>query len=219
MDAEIIRSFTIPTFMLSFASGIMPKYIRRNKQCLIPHNQQALHDTVTTSAPGRKRQQSCHMFSEQAKQLTGDAQGKTNRTWVEGTWKIRWHTTHCILAEFIHSPSSTDICHDLTRHSIVRLYRVRTFYGRFKYNMNLMGLSPSASCECGAASQTAHLLASECPLHSYCGDLVTLNTTERNGFAICMCHIEKSSIKRKKKMKVKTKKKKNKKKKEKIQTN
>ena len=132
--------------MLSFASGIMPKYIRRNKQCLIPHNQQALHDTVTTSAPGRKRLQSCHMFSEQAKQLTGDAQRKTNRTWVKGTWKIRWHTTHCILAEFIHSPSSTDICHDITRHSIVRLDRVRTCYGRFKYNMNLMGLSPSASC-------------------------------------------------------------------------
>ncbi len=146
VDAEIIRSFTIPTFMLSFASGIMPKYIRRNKQCLIPHNQHALHDTVTTSAPVRNRLQSCHMFAEKAKQLTGDAQGKTNRTWVEGTWKIRWHTTHCILAEIIHSPSSTDKCHDLTRHWIVRLDRVRTFYGRFKYNMNLMGLSPSASC-------------------------------------------------------------------------
>ena len=32
--------------------------------------------------------------------------------------------------------------------------------------MDLMGLSPSASCECGAASQTAHHIASKCPLHS-----------------------------------------------------
>ncbi len=46
-------------------------------------DQHTLHDTVTTSAPGRKRLQSHHPFSEQAKQLTNDAHGKTNR--AEGT--------------------------------------------------------------------------------------------------------------------------------------
>ena len=153
--------------------------------CRIPEDKQATHGTVTTSAPGRKRLQPRYTFSEQAKHLTSDAQWKTNRAWAEGTWTIRWDTTHCILREFTHTPSSKPICHDLTRHSLVRLDRVRTGYGRFKYNMNLMGLSPSASCECRAASQTAHHIASECPLHSCCGDLVTLNTTACNGFATC----------------------------------
>ena len=50
----------------------------------------------------------------------------------------------------------------------VHLVRVlfRTGSGRFKYHMNMMGLSPSASCGCDAASQTAHHIASECPLHT-----------------------------------------------------
>ena len=103
----------------------------------------------------------------------------------QGTLEKSWDTTHCLLREFIHTPSSKPICHNLTRHSLVRLDRVRTCYGRFKYNVNLMGLSPSASCECGAASQTAHHLASECPLHSCCGDVVTLNKKARYGFATC----------------------------------
>ena len=41
------------------------------------------------------------------------------------------------------------------------LNRIRTGYGRFNANMNQMGLSPSASCECGATDQTAqHIAAS-----------------------------------------------------------
>ena len=41
---------------------------------------------------------------------------------------------------------------------------------------------PSASCEFGAASQTAHHVASECrlSLHSCSGDLVTVNTVAHN---------------------------------------
>ncbi len=73
--------------------------------------------------------------------------------------------THCLLRKFIHTPSSKHICHDLTRHSLVRLDRLRKGYGRFKYNIYLMGLAPSASYTCGTASQTAHHIASECPLH------------------------------------------------------
>ena len=99
------------------------------------------------------------LYSEQAKQLTSDAHGKTNGAWAEGAWKTRWDTIHCRLLEFIHTPSSKPIGHDLTRHSLVRLNRIRTGYGRFKYNMSLMGLSPSASRECGAASQTTHHIA------------------------------------------------------------
>ena len=38
--------------------------------------------------------------------------------------------------------------------------------------------------ECGAASQTAHI-ASEGPLHSCNGELVTLNTRHGTGFATC----------------------------------
>ena len=109
---------------------------RRNKQCLaLSHraesdDQHTLYDTVTTSAPGRKRLQPRYTFSEQAKQLTRDAQGKTSRAWAEGTWKIRWDTTHCVLRELIHTPSSIHICHHLTLHSLMRLDRVRTGYGR-----------------------------------------------------------------------------------------
>ena len=142
----------------------MPPDIRRNKQCLAlfrraeSDDQNTLHDTVTTSAPGRKRLQSRHPFSEQAKQLTSDAQGKTNRIWAKGTWKIRWDTTHCLLSEFIHTPSSKPICHDLTRHSLVRLDRVRTGYGRFKYSMlHLLGLSPSHQRRVNAALQARPL--------------------------------------------------------------
>ena len=43
--------------------------------------------------------------------------------------------------------------------------------------MNQMGLSPSALCECGAANQTAHHMASECPLHVCNGNLVVLLDT------------------------------------------
>ena len=62
--------------------------------------------------------------------------------------------TRCRLREFIHTPSSKPIGHNLARHSLVRLNCIRTGYGRFKSNMNQMGISPSASCECGAANQT-----------------------------------------------------------------
>ena len=64
--------------------------------------------------------------------------------------------------------------------------------------MNQMGLSPSASCECGAASHAAQHIASECPLHSCNGDLVVLDTAARNWLRELQCE-RKSSIKRKKK--------------------
>ena len=54
----------------------------------------------------------------------------------------------------------------LARQSLllVHLNHVRTGYGRFKCNMNLVGLSPSTSCECGAENQTAQHMASKCLL-------------------------------------------------------
>ena len=51
----------------------------------------------------------------------------------------------------------------------------------------LPDVSPSASCECGAARQTAHNIASECPLHSCSEDLVTLNTAARNCLRDLQC--------------------------------
>ena len=151
-----------PTFMLPVVSGIMPPDIRRNKQCLAlsrraeadDHN--ALHNIVTASTPGRKRLQSGHPFSEHAKQLTSDAHGKTNRAWAEGTWETRWDTIRCRLRTFIQTPSNKPIGHDLARHSLVRLNRIRTGYGRFNANTNQMGLSPSASCECVAIQTRPH---------------------------------------------------------------
>ena len=138
--------------MLPVVSGILSPDIRRNKQCFAlsrraeADDQHTLHDTVTTSARIQKRLQSRHPFSEQAKQLTSDAHVKTNRAWAEGTWKTRWDTTYCRLREIIATPLRKHIGHDLTRHSLVRLNRVITAYGRFKYNMNQMGLSPSVLC-------------------------------------------------------------------------
>ena len=74
-----------PTFTLPVVSRMMPTDINRNKQCLVlsrhaeadDHHTQ--HDSVTTNAPARKRLRSRHSFSEQAKQLTSDAHGMTNR--------------------------------------------------------------------------------------------------------------------------------------------
>ena len=88
---------------------------------------------------------------------------------------------------FIHTPSNKPIGHDLARQSPVRLNRIRTGYGRFKSNMNRMGLSSSASCECGATDQTAQHIASECPLHSCDGDLVVLDTAARNWLHDLQC--------------------------------
>ena len=142
--------------MLPVVSRIMPPDIRRNKRCLAlsrraeADDQHALHNIVTASTPGRKRLQSRHPFSEHAKQLTSDAHGKTNRAWAKGTWETRWDTTRCWLRKFIQTPSNKPIGHNLARHSLVRLNRIRTGYGRFNTNMNQMGLSPSTSCECGA---------------------------------------------------------------------
>ena len=130
----------------------MPPDIRRNKQCFAlsrraeADDQHTLHDTVTTSARIQKRLRSRLPFSEQAKQLTSDAHGKTNMAWAEATWKTRWDTMYCRLREIIATPLRKHIGHDQTRHSLVRLNRVITAYGRFKYNMNQMGVSPSVLC-------------------------------------------------------------------------
>ena len=67
--------------------------------------------------------------------------------------------------------------------------RIRTGYGRFNANMNQMGLSPSASCECGATDQTAQHIASECPLHRCKGDLVVLDTAARNWLHDLQCDV------------------------------
>ena len=174
--------WSTPTFMLPVVSGIMPPDIRRNKQCLAlsrraeAYDQHALHNIVTASTQGRKRLQSRHPFSEHAKQPTSDAHWKTNGAWAEGTWEPRWNTTGCRLRTFIQTPSNEPI----GRYSLVRLNRIRTGYVRFNANMNQMGLSPSASCECGATDQTAQHIASECPLHRCKGDLVVLDTAARN---------------------------------------
>ena len=184
-----------PTFMLPVVSGIMPPDIRRNKQCLAlsrraeADDQHALHNIVTASTPGRKRLQSRHPFSEHAKQLTSDAHGKTNRAWVEGTWETRSDTTRCRLRTFIQTPSDKSIGHDLARYSLVRLDCIRTGYGRFNANMNQMGLSPPASCECGATDQTAQHIASECPLHRCKGDLVVLDIAARNWLHDLQCDV------------------------------
>ena len=98
------------------------------------------------------------------------------------------------------TPSRKPIGHDLTRHSLVRLNRIRTGYGRFNYNMNLMGLSPSASCEYGTANQTAPHIASECPLQLRrgLGHIEHCRTQLASRPAVCRIE-EESSIKRKKK--------------------
>ena len=101
--------------------------------------------------------------------------------WAEGTRETTWNITRCRLRTFIHTQPSKPIGHDLARHSLVRLNRIRTGYGRFKFNLNRMGLSPSSSsCECDATDQTAQPIASECPLHSCDGDLVVLDTSACN---------------------------------------
>ena len=64
--------------------------------------------------------------------------------------------------DFIPLPSSKPVGHDI---NLLCLNHIRTGYSRFQHNMNQMGLSPSASRQCGAASQTALHTASECPLH------------------------------------------------------
>ena len=188
-----------------YCAGIMPPDIRRNKQCLAlsrhaeADDQHALHNIVTASTPGRKRLQSRHHFSEQAKQLCSDAHGKTKRAWAEGTWETRWNTTRCRLRTFIQTPSNKPIGHDLARYSLVRLNRIRTGYGRFNANMNQMGLSPSASCECGATDQTGQHIASECPLHRCKEDLV-VSLQLATGCTTCSVMSKNNpSIKRKKK--------------------
>ena len=84
------------------------------------------------------------------------------------------------------TPSNKPVGHDLARHPLVRLYDIITGHDRFKYIMNQMGLSPSASCDCGAANQTAHHMASKCPLHRCNGDLVVPpDTAARNRLRAC----------------------------------
>ena len=82
----------------------------------------------------------------------------------------------------------------------MRLYDIRTGHDRFKYIMNQMGLSPSASCDCGAANQTAHHMASKCPLHRCNGDLVVPPDTQPAARP-AVGRREESRIKRKKMLK------------------
>ena len=101
---------------------------------------------------------------------------------------MRCDTIHCILRELIHTPSSKHICHDLTRHSLVRLDRVRTVYGRFRYSMNLMGLSPSHQHRVSAALQARPLttLSASVLYTVSAGTWVKVNTTACNGLATCI---------------------------------
>ena len=56
---------------------------------------------------------------------------------------------------------------------------------------NQMGLSPSASCECGAAtSQTAHHTVTRCPLHSCDGHLVVIDAAGRRWLRNLRCDIQ-----------------------------
>ena len=80
------------------------------------------------------------------------------------------------------------IWHDRS-YSLVRPNRIRTGYDRFNANMNQMGLSPSASCACGATDQTAQHNTSECPLHRCKGDLVMLDTAARNWMHDLQCDV------------------------------
>ena len=87
--------------------------------------------------------------------------------------------TPCRLREFIPIPSKKRVGHELSRHSLVRLNRIRTGHGRFQQNMNQMMRAPSASWECSAERQTALHITSECSLHKCNGDLVRLDKPAR----------------------------------------
>ena len=60
--------------------------------------------------------------------------------------------------------------------------------------MNQMGLSPSASCECGATDQPAQHIASECPLHRCKGDMAVLDTAARNWLHDLQCDVQEQSF-------------------------
>ena len=177
--------------------------IRRNKQYLaLSHRAEAddhhMPHNIVTSAPERKRLQSSHPFSEseQAKQLISNAHGKTNRALAEGIWERRWDTTRCRLREFIHTPSNKPRGQDLTRHSLVRLNRIRTGYGRFNSNMNQMGLSPSDRVS--AALQTRPHNTSPANVRYTVVTETWWCWTLRHTTGFTTCSIEQSSIKRKK---------------------
>ena len=126
--------------------------------------------------------------------------GRPHMACAEETWKMRCDTIHCILRELIHTPSNKPICHDLTRQSLVRLDRVRTVYGRFKYSMNLMGLSPSHQHRVSAALQARRLTTlSSTPFLRGLGPHWT--RPHATAWRHAVCRIEESSIKRKKKKK------------------
>ena len=112
---------------------------------------------------------------------------KTNKVWAGGIWETRWGIRRCRLRECVHTPSCKSMGHNLARLSLMRLNRVGTGYDRLNVNTNQMGLSPSASCQCGAANQTEQHIASECPLHSCNDDLVVLDTAARNWLRDMQC--------------------------------
>ena len=123
--------------------------------------QQALHTIMTASTTRTRATAIPPPFVRASQASTKDVRVKTNRAWAEGTWETRSDITRCRLRQFIHTPSNKPIGHDLARHWLVRPKRIRN--GRFKPIMNHTWLSPSASCECGAANQTAqHSLSLPC---------------------------------------------------------
>ena len=165
--SECIRS--PPTFMLPVVSGLLTSAETNNA---VPYaavlKQTASTRYITSWQQSHQDESDCNPAT-----LSQSKPSKyQRRSWkvqqgegAEGTWETRLGITCCRLRESIHTPSNKPIWHDLGRHSLVRPKRTRTGYGRFKSIMNHMGLSPSASCECGAANQTAHHIGGECPLH------------------------------------------------------
>ena len=81
------------------------------------------------------------------------------------TWRQRWDSvTKAPWANMLAEAKVPPEAH-LPRKEWVTLNRIKAGVGRNRQHMKKWGLSPSAKCDCSAASQTMEYLMTECDLH------------------------------------------------------
>ena len=160
-----------PTNQLPVLAGIAPAAIRRDAATLALARKAQLSEShllhkAVTEIPHRTRLKSRRPFARQAQELLCSTPADTSKaSWVKARWRDQWKAAEpSRLHHFIEDP--TDVPgQDLPRKEWTTLNRLRTGVGRFGASMQRWGLTDSARCECGEASQTVEHVMTSCPTY------------------------------------------------------
>ena len=171
-----------PVDYLPVVSGSVPPDIRRSSHTLkicakakANHNHLLHEITCNSDINPNLRLNTRQSFRTQCTQLNNTPTADTPTKWAYTTWHTRWQANSTHLQKNISTTNKHPPGHDLHRHCLVRLNRLRTGHGRFGHMMQNMGLREDAARSCGEAKQTAEHVINFCPDTKCYGDVLALD--------------------------------------------